>query len=557
MLQLGLSEVSIIEEDHEFVEEIRQETIDWFIIPSDLNILEEAVGGGHFSNVHRGEFYRSGAAPRVVAIKELRVRVGNVKEEQQRIRLLMTLFREVLPWARLPNHPHVIPFLGYSVDGLSASLISPWYKNGDVLRFIKNHPERDRKGIIIEAALGLEHLHSQKPPIIHADLKATNVLMDDEQHVRIGDFGLSQIAATSPSGLSTTMVTFRGTPRWAAPELFQGAPHSIESDVWAYGCFVGEVLTRQRPFHNIKNDRQFMFTLTGEGYKPDMLFPQISKTHVAQTILNVCCDEIPVRRWRISGVRERVESIPSAQLLVISPIPVDNHGPTPATHVDATEAVDAVAAYELPGKLEIPNRVIHQGPFYDIYRGRWTPPDPNPPHEVAIKRLINFASPEERDETEVKLTKRLLREVRVLRVLHHPNVLPFLGFQRSPEICLVSPWYANGNVAHYLEKNPETADRLLLAFQIASGLTYLHLQSIVHGNLKPSNILINPEGEAVVSDFSQSWIAEAQDSALTTSNGLTGDPRYMAPEVDTEPSSAGDMYSFAMVTLLACDPLII
>ncbi|KAG9030138.1 hypothetical protein FRB95_004276 [Tulasnella sp. JGI-2019a] len=537
-------------EDKEFLDEIFQETMAWFIIPSCLNILEEAIRGGHFSDVHRGEFRgKPGAVPRVVAIKELRVRVSDVKEEQQRFRLLMTLFREVLPWARLPGHPHVMPFLGYSFDGLNASLISPWYKNGDVLRFIKKHPEYDRKRIIIEAALGLEHLHSQKPPIIHADFKATNVLIDDQQHVRIGDFGLSQISAASPSGLSTAVGTFRGTPRWAAPELLNGAPHSIESDVWAYGCFVGEVLTGQPPLQNITNDRQFMLTLTGEAYKPDMLFPQIAGTHPVQTILNVCCDESPMSRWRIPDVRVKAESIPSAQFLAISSTPVEK--PIAVTYADVTEAADAAAAFELPGKLEI-LEYVHQGPFHDILRGEWTPPDLKQPHQVAIKRLINFAPLELRNENEVKLIKLLLREVRVLRTLHHPNVLPFLGFQRSPQICLVSSWYNNGNVISYLEKNQDTADRLLLVFQISSGLTYLHLQSIVHGNLKPSNILINSEGEAVVADFRQSWIGDAQHSGLTTSEHQFRDFRYMPPEFSTGPSAnstAGDMYSFAMVAL--------
>ncbi|KAG9006720.1 hypothetical protein FRB93_008452 [Tulasnella sp. JGI-2019a] len=514
-------------QDQEFLEGIRQETINWFIIPSCLNILEEAIRGGHFSNVHRGEFrQRPGGAPRVVAIKELIVRVTDVREDEERIRLLMTLFREVLPWARLPRHPHVMPFLGYSFDGLTASLISPWYKNGDVLWFIKKNPEYDRKKIIIEAALGLEHLHSQKPPIIHADFKATNILIDDENHVRIGDFGLSQIAATSPSGLSTTVGKFRGTPRWAAPELLQGAPHSTEGDVWAYGCFVGEVLTGQPPLQNITNDLQFMLTLTGEGYKPEMLFPQIAKTHPVQTILN----------------------IPSDQFSAISSTPIEK--PIAVTYANVTEAVEAAADFELPGRLEILEHV-HQGPFHDILRGKWTPPDLNQSAEVAIKRLINFAPSELRNETEVKLIKLLLREVRILRTLHHPNVLPFLGFQRSPQICLVSSWYKNGDVMSYLERNQETVDRLLLAFQIASGLTYLHLQSIVHGNLKPSNILINSEGEAVVTDFRQSWIGNAQHSGLTTSEHQFHDFRYMPPEecMGASADTSGDMYSFAMVAL--------
>lgn len=63
------------------------------------------------------------------------------------------------------------------------------------------------------------------------------MLIDDDENPRLCDFGLSKVLEDVPSGLTTTK-TSNYTLRYAAPEVNNGAPHSLASDVWAWGCLL-------------------------------------------------------------------------------------------------------------------------------------------------------------------------------------------------------------------------------------------------------------------------------------------------------------------------------
>ncbi|KAG8913341.1 hypothetical protein FRC00_002577 [Tulasnella sp. 408] len=92
--------------------------------------------------------------------------------------------------------------------------------------------------------------------------------------------------------------------------------------------------------------------------------------------------------------------------------------------------------------------------------------------------------------------------------------------------------------------------RRLQILEIAKGLDYLHNQNIMHGSLKPSNILINDDGRAVLSDFSLAKAATV-DAKNTQVNPQVNVFRYQSPEVisDNPISKASDVYSWAMTAL--------
>ena len=88
--------------------------------------------------------------------------------------------------------------------------------------------------------MGLEYLHSQTPPIIHGDIKSDNILIDNEGHPRIGDFGLANMLEDGTTGLTTT-TGFQASWRWVSPELADETKRTKASDVWAFGCTLIEV----------------------------------------------------------------------------------------------------------------------------------------------------------------------------------------------------------------------------------------------------------------------------------------------------------------------------
>ncbi|KAG9041371.1 hypothetical protein FS837_012363 [Tulasnella sp. UAMH 9824] len=148
--------------------------------------------------------------------------------------------------------------------------------------------------------------------------------------------------------------------------------------------------------------------------------------------------------------------------------------------------------------------------------------------------------------------RRFERQVKLWRKLNNPFVLRLYGWCKfDEETYLVSAWMQNGDVSRYLQGDSERHLKCIpLIVQIARGLVYLHNLDIMHGSLKPSNILINDKGEAVLSDFSLAKPATV-GAKNTQVNPQVNVFRYQSPEVisDEPISKASDVYSWAMTAL--------
>eukprot|EP00730_Choanoeca_flexa_P005201 TRINITY_DN11901_c0_g3_i3.p1 TRINITY_DN11901_c0_g3~~TRINITY_DN11901_c0_g3_i3.p1 ORF type:complete len:1077 (+),score=229.75 TRINITY_DN11901_c0_g3_i3:283-3513(+) len=87
---------------------------------------------------------------------------------------------------------------------------------------------------------GMRFLHSGKPPVIHADLKSHNVLVDNKHRAKVSDFGLA----------TTKAQVGAGTNFWMSPELLMGEPGSLASDVYAFAIVLSEMVTRKDPYED-------------------------------------------------------------------------------------------------------------------------------------------------------------------------------------------------------------------------------------------------------------------------------------------------------------------
>lgn len=125
--------------------------------------------------------------------------------------------------------------LPYCPAGSAELLVGQLKKNDDIWKFI------------FEVASGLSYLHNHKNRLIHQDIKPANVLIDDNGNYAITDFGIS---ARGGSELESEDET-GGTFAYMAPERFEpGAPPMKESDIWAFGATVYELITGDAPFGN-------------------------------------------------------------------------------------------------------------------------------------------------------------------------------------------------------------------------------------------------------------------------------------------------------------------
>ncbi|KAF9781352.1 kinase-like domain-containing protein [Thelephora terrestris] len=188
------------------------------------------------------------------------------------------------------------------------------------------------------------------------------------------------------------------------------------------------------------------------------------------------------------------------------------------------------------------------GRFADVWKGHH---DGNP---VCIKAFRTYTA-----DNLIEIKKRLFQQLVIWRRLSHPNVLPVLGI--SPELfplCIVSGWMIDGNILDFMSAHPKVS-RLRLLAEAASGLQYLHSMDIVHSDLKPTNIVIDSNFHARLTDYG--FMAIISDLSTidprSTTPPSTGSVRYMAPELlnpshsdleNSNPTKESDVYAFGMVT---------
>jgi predicted Ser/Thr protein kinase len=188
---------------------------------------------------------------------------------------------------------------------------------------------------------------------------------------------------------------------------------------------------------------------------------------------------------------------------------------------------------------------IGRGAMGVVYRAR----DPKIDRLVAIK-TISLVGIEESEEQEYR--ERFAQEARAAGKLAHPGIVTIFDAGEDPETH--EPFFVMEFVAgRPLSDEIATgggrlplSKALQIACQVADGLQYAHSNGVIHGDIKPANILIAQDGRAKIADFG---VARLNQSVATHAGKIFGSPAYMAPELLSggEPDARSDLFSLGVM----------
>ncbi|TYI88050.1 hypothetical protein E1A91_D04G179500v1 [Gossypium mustelinum] len=275
---------------------------------SNKNIL----GRGGFGKVYKGRL-ADGSLVAVKRLKEERTQGGELQ------------FQTEVEMISMAVHRNLLHLRGFCMTPTERLLVYPFMVNGSVASCLRERPESQapldwaiRKRIALGAARGLAYLHDHcDPKIIHRDVKAANILLDEEFEAVVGDFGLAKLMDYKDTHVTTAV---RGTIGHIAPEYLSTGKSSEKTDVFGYGVMLLELITGQRAFDlaRLANDDDVMLLDWVKGLLKDRRLETLVDAdlqgnyidHEVEQLIQVallCTQGTPMERPKMSEVVRMLE----------------------------------------------------------------------------------------------------------------------------------------------------------------------------------------------------------------------------------------------------------
>lgn len=404
-----------------------------------------AVGQGGMCTVYRG---RQVSLDRTVAVKVLSDKLVKNADVQARFD------RESYIIAQL-NHPNIIHVIDRGITDEGRPYFVMEYVEGITLgSVIKDdcYTLNQKLELLIQVCKALSYAH--RNGVIHRDIKPANILIDDEHHVHVLDFGIAKFFDESREEIEQTRADLvMGTLAYMSPEQQTGMTDvTTASDIYSLGVVMYELFTSVKPMGNFTGPMEINDEIPFE----------------LDAIIMKCLNPEPDQR---AGSPDEIKDCFLSLL----------QGAHLATAQRERASVGLAKVEDKFTLLDVV-RETEYGATY-LYQ------DQVDQRLIIIKKILGGSIG--------------LAEAKKLTTLKHQNIVNILGASGDKQrFIMVLEYLTGGNLKERLLQPMPWGEALDIIRQVCKALSFAHRNRIVHGNLRPSNIMFTENGRVRVTDFS-------------------------------------------------------
>lgn len=145
------------------------------------------------------------------------------------------------------RHPNIVMFLGACTKGPQYAIVLEYCEGGTLWSLLQKGSLdikwEDRRLLALDTARAMNYLHERPKPVLHRDLKSLNLLLDQNNRIKLADFGWTK-------GLENYMTGKIGTYQWMAPEVIASQQYTEKADVFSFGIILWEIASREAPYRS-------------------------------------------------------------------------------------------------------------------------------------------------------------------------------------------------------------------------------------------------------------------------------------------------------------------
>lgn len=439
----------------------------------DFEIISK-VGEGGIAEIYKA---RQISLNRPVAIKVL------FPEHSSDPDIVKRFEREANIIARL-NHPNIVHVIGKGkIDGRYYFIME--FVDGTSFKdiiYTNKYTVRQKLDIIVMVLKGLDYAH--KNGVIHRDIKPANILIDKQRNALVADFGIAQIPFKGDVEMTSSDIIM-GTMAYMSPEQKASAAKvNITSDLYSVGVMIYEILIGKRP--------------AGRFKLPSEINPVVPKKF--DDIISKCLAQNP--RDRFQKAVELKDAILEAMSGRARKKEATNNGDARVTSfIGKCQYMDTLKETKYSSTMLLENKENH-----DLY--------------VIKKNNRGNAG---------------LKEAKLLSGLKHKNIIKIYGAGGDiRRLVTVMEYASGGSLADRMARPYPFDEAMKIILAVADALDFAQKNGIIHGNLRPSNILFTNDDTVKVTDF-----------GLPAHYNLMEKNWYVPPEKRV--SAQGDVYSLGVI----------